>query len=559
MILLGTAIASSIPLLDFAISALFQVYLVRSFNYYLPFFIAFPSFIAYSIVKHDLFDIDSVIKGTYGYVLTTGALAGIYGLFVLLSNLAFGGFEFTKSPMFPLVFILVIVFLFNPLRNRVQRFINRMFYRLEYNYQETIQKISETMRSLLNLHEIGKCIMNFAMGTMYIDSGSVLLLNRSKNVYECFIREGQQKGPQLTKSAETVISEKKVKGGEPKTEPVLVSDGADVSDYRAQELKLPADEPLIQKLAEKKKEVNLYDIQEDPFFETERASCEKAFGHLGATLIVPLIYENRLTGLISLGRKKSGKFYRREDINLLNTLANQGAMAIENARMVDEIIEKERLKTKILDAFGKYVTHEVRDQILEGRIPLDGETKDVTVLFADLRDFTTLAESTPPKEVIKIINGYFSEMADAIGQHHGLVLQFIGDEIEAVFGAPLELENHPTYAVRAALAMRERLILVNDKLQQQGYRHLSHGIGIHTGNVVAANIGSEDRLSYALVGDTVNVASRIQGLNKEFNTDILISATTRARLEASINVEKLPATAVKGKIEPVEIFKLIQI
>jgi adenylate cyclase len=259
---------------------------------------------------------------------------------------------------------------------------------------------------------------------------------------------------------------------------------------------------------------------------------------------------------LNLGEKKSGKSYNREDVDLLRTLAHQGAVAIENARMVEEIIEKERLKNKIMDSFGKYVTSEVRDLILEGRIPLDGETKEVTVLFADLRGFTTLAESTTPKEVVKIINGYFSEMADAIGLNHGLVLQFIGDEIEAVFGAPLPLEDHPTHAVRAALEMQERLVVVNERLKQQGYGSLRHGIGIHTGNVVAANIGSEDRLSYALVGDTVNVASRIQGLNKEFGTDLLISATAVARLVDNIELEKLPATTVKGKKDPIEIYKL---
>jgi adenylate cyclase len=167
-----------------------------------------------------------------------------------------------------------------------------------------------------------------------------------------------------------------------------------------------------------------------------------------------------------------------------------------------------------------------------------------------------MTESTNPKEVVKIINGYFSEMAEAIGQNHGLVLQFIGDEIEAVFGAPTPLEDHPTHAVRAAMEMRKRLVTVNENLQQKGYAPLRHGIGIHTGNVVAANIGSEDRLSYALVGDTVNVASRIQSLNKEFNTDVLISGTTLKRLTEYIHGEKLGATPVKGKKDPVEIFKL---
>ena len=116
---------------------------------------------------------------------------------------------------------------------------------------------------------------------------------------------------------------------------------------------LDKNDPFIRKLYERKKEVTLYDIQEDPLFEDEKAACLKTFKRLRATLIVPLIYEERLIGLISLGDKKSGKFYQREDINLLNTLANQGAVAIENAILLEEVVEKERQKMKIMEAFGK--------------------------------------------------------------------------------------------------------------------------------------------------------------------------------------------------------------
>ena len=124
----------------------------------------------------------------------------------------------------------------------------------------------------------------------------------------------------------------------------------------------------------------------------------------------------------------------------------------------------------------------------------------------------------------------------------------------------MSLEDHPNCALLAALAMRERLVEVNQKLEKQGYGPLRHGIGIHTGMVVAANIGSEDRLSYAMVGDTVNLASRIQGLNKEFGTYLLISEITVERLvdDIDIEVEKLPATTVKGKRNPVEVYKLVQ-
>ena len=224
--------------------------------------------------------------------------------------------------------------------------------------------------------------------------------------------------------------------------------------------------------------------------------------------------------------------------------------------VINEMTEGLKERDFVKETFGKYVTEEIRDEILSGKMSLDGELKEVTVLFADLRNFTPMVESTPPKEVVRIINGYFKEMDQAIKQYHGLVLQYIGDEIEAVFGAPLYRKDHPVMAVEAAREMSKRLLAVNQGLEQRGYPPLGHGIGIHTGEVLAANIGSPDRLSYALVGDTVNLASRLQGLNKEFGTEIIVSASTRTRLNEKFRLKELPATRVKGKSEPVEIFTL---
>lgn len=218
------------------------------------------------------------------------------------------------------------------------------------------------------------------------------------------------------------------------------------------------------------------------------------------------------------------------------------------------MLEGLRDRRLLKETFGKYVSQQVRDEILAGRIALDGESKEVTMLFADLRNFTSLVEATPPKTVVKIINDYFQEMASAVQAQQGLVLQFIGDEIEAVFGAPLPVANHAEHAVAAALDMRSRLEKLNLKLQKQGHKPLAHGIGIHTGTVLAGNIGSSDRLSYALVGDAVNLASRIQGLNKKFGTDILISLATQSALRQAPDLKKMPQVTVKGKTRPVEVF-----
>jgi adenylate cyclase len=224
--------------------------------------------------------------------------------------------------------------------------------------------------------------------------------------------------------------------------------------------------------------------------------------------------------------------------------------------VINEMTEGLKERDFIKETFGKYVAQEVRDEVLSGRIPLDGEMKDVTVLFADLRDFTPMTESHDPKFVVKIMNTYFKEMAEAIQQEGGLVLQFLGDEIYAVFGAPVYRTDHPSRAFRAGLSMNRRLDELNGRFTGQRWPNLRHGIGIHTGDVIAANIGSPDRLSYLLVGDTVNLASRLQGLTKDLGKEIIVSKATQARLEDDFPLKKLPAAKVKGKSQPVEIFAL---
>jgi class 3 adenylate cyclase len=230
-----------------------------------------------------------------------------------------------------------------------------------------------------------------------------------------------------------------------------------------------------------------------------------------------------------------------------------GLLADNFNKMLEGLKERDFIK----ETFGKYVAAEIRDEILKGKIPLDGEMKQVTVLFADLRNFTRLSEKTPPKEMAKIINEYFKEMTEAIHHQKGLVLQFIGDEIEAVFGAPLPVEDHPIKAVEAALEMRRRLITVNRRLAQQGIPGLAHGIGIHTGGVLAANVGSPERLSYTLIGDTVNLASRIQELNKDFATDILISQATQDGLKDRYAIRKIEPTSIRGKEEIVALYEVL--
>jgi adenylate cyclase len=231
-----------------------------------------------------------------------------------------------------------------------------------------------------------------------------------------------------------------------------------------------------------------------------------------------------------------------------------GGLAEGFNRMVAGLKERDFVK----DTFGKYVTREIRDEILSGRVGLEGEQREVTILFADLRDFTPWVEATEPREVVRELNRYFGEMEAAVRRHGGLVLQFIGDEIEAVFGAPVPAPDHAQCAVRAALDMRAGLEAFNASRVAAGKPPLRHGIGVHTGTVLAGSIGGADRLSYALVGDAVNLASRIQDLTKAAGADLLISATTRAALDTAIVVTPLPAARVKGRSAEVEVFAVVR-
>jgi len=230
-----------------------------------------------------------------------------------------------------------------------------------------------------------------------------------------------------------------------------------------------------------------------------------------------------------------------------------GVLGDAAREMTQSLVEKE----KIRDAFGKYITPEIRDLVLAGRIPVNGERREATLLFSDLRDFTPYVEGNDPEEVFLSMREYFTAMQSTIREHQGLVLQYVGDEIEAVFGVPSQDDGHAESALRAAIAMRKGLERFNAERERQGKIPFKHGIGIHTGTVLAGNTGSEDRLSYTLVGDTVNLASRIQDLTKELHCDILVSAETVEKLRQAFPLFREPPRPVKGFSLPVTVYRVL--
>lgn len=247
----------------------------------------------------------------------------------------------------------------------------------------------------------------------------------------------------------------------------------------------------------------------------------------------------------------SGNFDHRVEIRRKDEIGDLGEAF---NHMAEGLSEREVIR----EAFGKYVTPEIRDEILSGRIPLDGEIRTATVLFTDLRGFTPYVEGHSPKEVIQSMRAYFNAMQKAITLHDGLILQYAGDEIMVVFGVPLQSENHAEKAISAALEMRTQLEKFNRDRAQKGMQPFRHGVGIHTGEVLAGNTGSDDKLSYSLIGNVVNVASRVQDLTKEFQCDILATEETIKRLDRKPHMERKQPVMVKGYSKSIVVYQIIQ-
>jgi adenylate cyclase len=222
-------------------------------------------------------------------------------------------------------------------------------------------------------------------------------------------------------------------------------------------------------------------------------------------------------------------------------------------RMVDGLKERDKLRS----TFGKYMTAAVMDHLLAGKVSLGGESLKVTILFTDIRSFTSISELMDPQQLVALLNEYFTEMVGIVMQEDGVVDKYIGDAIMAVFGAPVPKANDAVNAVRAAVRMRRALVDLNVRLEARGIPSLHTGIGIHTGEVVAGNIGSEKRMEYTVIGDAVNLASRLETSTKELGVHVLISEDTFALTEHVARVRPVREITVKGRKQPVMTYELL--
>ncbi|MFT5683553.1 MAG: adenylate cyclase, partial [Myxococcota bacterium] len=236
-------------------------------------------------------------------------------------------------------------------------------------------------------------------------------------------------------------------------------------------------------------------------------------------------------------------------------LDTMGGLTSHFNAMVEGLREREQIR----QIFGRYVAKQVADEILGGRIELGGELRTATVLFTDIRGFTTISETMAPTEVIDFLNRYFEHMVSCVIQNDGVLDKFIGDAIMALFGVPVTRspELDARAAVQCAIEMRQALIVLNTERQSEGLPAIDIGIGIHTGPLVVGNIGTRDRTEYTVIGDVVNLASRLEGLTKSLGKPVLISADTAALL-GDMDLTELGTYEVRGRSEPVRLFTIAE-
>ncbi len=220
-----------------------------------------------------------------------------------------------------------------------------------------------------------------------------------------------------------------------------------------------------------------------------------------------------------------------------------------------------RNKEKIKQAMGKYLSQDVMKNVVKNidDIKLGGKRANVTVLFADIRGFTSMSEKMSAEDVSVILNEYFSEIEPIITKYNGTINKFIGDAVMAVFGDPIQDLEHPVKAVKCAYEMLKKVEELQDKWLFEGKPKIEIGVGINTGDAFVGNIGSEKRLEYTVIGDTVNLASRIESYNKVYKTNFLISSSTYSYVSTIADVIKISEVQIRGKAKKMDIYEVLRI
>jgi class 3 adenylate cyclase len=513
------AIGFLLPVLGTAVEIVFRV-TVPYLNEMWRLNLVFPAAIAYAIVRYNLFDMGAVIRLGAIYSSVTVLVTLVYAGSLTALNLSFSMLEMSVSPLIPAGLVsLLVVTLLNPLYLRTQRVVDRAFFRQRYDAQHTVESLAADMTTVLELPRIVGLITRTVDELFHPRQATLVLLDEARRGYRAL-------------------------------------DGGDRTTW------VSDDSPLLRAFGARQTPVSRERLEEDPALADVREAGQRALDELGAELVVPLVFQHRVTALLVLGAKRAQLAYTSEDLRLLRMLLNQSAVALANARAYTALqaaLRRVEILESIRANLSKFVPRAVQDLI--ERAPeapaLAKREVDVSVLFVDIAGYTRLSERLDSARVNRLIERYFGAFLDEILGHDGDVNETAGDGLMVIFQDP-DPRRHAEAAVRTACAIVRRAGEINR--EPDGHDEpVSLHVGVNSGTAAVGATKIEGtagtRWTYTASGSVTNLAARLAAIDG--NDAIHIGPETRRRLGDGIIAEDLGEHRLKNVEEPVRVFRIV--
>jgi adenylate cyclase len=306
---------------------------------------------------------------------------------------------------------------------------------------------------------------------------------------------------------------------------------------------------ILSEVVQQKAAVLSSDASMDSRFQGARSIIMQG---IRSTMTVPLIHHDELLGIMHLDSMVATNAFGEKDLQIFAGVGNQAAAAIHNSMLARKIEHEAKTRAQ----FQRLLSPNLVEQVVSGKLQLEkgGALSEVTLLFSDIRGFTAMSEKREPPEIVRMLNEYFELMVDVVFKHEGTLDKFVGDEIIALFGAPVAIPNAEKKAVECALDMMQVLSEFNRTRAAEGQEQIKIGIGINTGTVVTGAIGSSRALQYTAIGDAVNTASRLCSLAKA--GEVLVSEGTYGKVGSAVSATALPPVRVKGKADALRVWNV---